>query len=162
VSFFFSVLTSDLELYTSRNRLRRLVVAGYRSTSTREQGLFAVDPEDGREVWRRQLPSAPTAHRCSPWPGGGPDCLVVGDRGLLAGVSADEGAAQFWEIISSFPLFFQANWLGCSTTTRPWLTSRCPVDCPIWTMTAWTRCSAPPPWFFPRAWPIANLTLGPI
>jgi len=81
------------------DRSKRLIVAGFKSsTSAHPHGLLAVDPEDGREVWRRPLAAPPDRHRCS-WPRGGenkrgprrPDCVVVGKRGLLAALDAERG-----------------------------------------------------------------------
>ena len=86
----FSALTSGLEVVEDGEAT--IVVSGYSNSSY--FGLLALRPEDGSELWRQELEAKPLKHDCNLVDvnnDGLKDCIVAGERGLLAAIDPKTG-----------------------------------------------------------------------
>ena len=85
----FSALTSGLEVVED---VEDIVVSGFSNSSY--FGLLALRPEDGAELWRLELEAKPLKHDCNLVDvnnDGFKDCIVMGERGLLAAIDPKTG-----------------------------------------------------------------------
>ncbi len=110
-----------------------LKVAGYRSVGGAgapggDSGLLGVDPETGAERWRRPLYARPLRHDCSLIDADGDgedDCVVVGEKGMLAVMEPQQGKLFKNKSCAQIPLkwlihlygILQAASCGPCTTT---------------------------------------------
>ena len=73
-----------------------MVVSGFSNSSY--FGLLALRPEDGAELWRQELEAKPLKHDCNLVDvnnDGLKDCIVVGERGMLAAIDPQTGKMHF-------------------------------------------------------------------
>lgn len=96
----FSALTSGLEVVETKEEAEEadstLVVSGFSNSSY--FGLLALRPEDGAELWRQELEAKPLKHDCNLVDvnnDGLKDCIVVGERGMLAAIDPQTGKMHF-------------------------------------------------------------------
>ena len=88
-------MTSGLEEVVVKDVLH-VVVSGFSNNvkSLGNFGLLALRPEDGTEVWRRELQAKPHKHDCNLLDVNGDnrhDCIVVGEHGLMAAIDPHTG-----------------------------------------------------------------------
>ena len=86
---------------TTHHPSSSILVSGYEDAHSGQSGLIGLDPTSGSELWRRPLFARPTAHDCGLVAAGerdaghGRDCVVVGERGLMAAVRPKDGEKKF-------------------------------------------------------------------
>ena len=72
-----------------------VVVSGFSNNlKSSSYGLLALRPEDGAEIWRRELQAKPHRHDCNLIDvnqDGVNDCIVVGHEGLLTAIDPKTG-----------------------------------------------------------------------
>ena len=72
-----------------------IVVSGFSNNlKSSSYGLLALRPEDGAEVWRRELLAKPHRHDCNLIDvnqDGLNDCIVVGHEGMLSAIDPKTG-----------------------------------------------------------------------
>lgn len=72
-----------------------IVILGYGSD---ESGLIAIDGPTGKERWRLSLHSTPTSSICDIIDvnsDGHPECIIIGNNGLLTAVDLRKGLSFF-------------------------------------------------------------------
>ena len=92
----FSALTSGLEVVETKEEADSMVVSGFSNSSY--FGILALRPEDGAELWRQELEAKPLKHDCNLVDvnnDGLKDCIVVGERGMLAAIDPQTGKMHF-------------------------------------------------------------------
>ncbi|TRY69355.1 hypothetical protein TCAL_11022 [Tigriopus californicus] len=111
------VLTSGLHVtrqppsQNADEKGRTILVSGFVSGDShrgnnQDAGLIGLEPRKGRELWRRALYAPPKqmdCHYLDVNSDGVKDCLVIGDKGLLAAIDPVRGE-QLWFLHHHIPL----------------------------------------------------------
>ncbi|KAG8186013.1 hypothetical protein JTE90_004435 [Oedothorax gibbosus] len=99
----------------------RIIVLGYTSI---ESGLVAIQINDGKEIWRLHLHSKPLSLSCHTLDVNSdkvPECLVIGEDGLLTAVDAKEGVSLWY-------LHNHSNLNSANSISGPVVVSDCDDD----------------------------------
>lgn len=108
ITLFPALSGGGLEVVKINSGADSILVSGFSDDlSSSDFGMIAFAPETGTEMWRRQLYARPTAHDCALVDvngDGSEDCLIVGEKGLMAAVDPSNKGRHIWSLHHHIPL----------------------------------------------------------